>query len=322
LPYHHHDSLFELLWPLGARCYVDIGHKIIFCTQVERALQRLGWRYAEPALRSLVHGLLAVDDSISGSELATFRRSRELATAFPAGWLRGHEDPERSAELLRKLRECDDAGAQRLVVAALREGLGPNTVWDGLRLYAAELFHRRPRTARRRHGPVHGVTEVNAFAHGWRTTNDETTKRLMILQAAGWLPLLRRDLTGFFGAPQGPGLDVLGAELDGDARTGEKMPGLGNLLEEPVPALARAQLDRQPRMAAPFLAELRRFLAHKAVQNHQYKYTAALHEEATRVHPRWASRLLAPAITYLPTAGDPDTEILARSRHALRQAGV
>ena len=46
LPHVDPDSLFELLWPYAARCYVDIGHKIIFGAQVERALRRIGWGHA------------------------------------------------------------------------------------------------------------------------------------------------------------------------------------------------------------------------------------------------------------------------------------
>lgn len=92
-------------------------------------------------------------------------RARELAPTLPADWLPGLEDPQQSEVLLRRLRDCDPGQAQKLVAAAFRDGLGPATVWDGLRLYASELLHRRPKSAARRHGPVHGVTEVNAFAY-------------------------------------------------------------------------------------------------------------------------------------------------------------
>ena len=51
-PHHSHESLFEILWPFAGRCYVNFGHKIIYAVQIERALRRIGWRYAEPALRS------------------------------------------------------------------------------------------------------------------------------------------------------------------------------------------------------------------------------------------------------------------------------
>ncbi len=315
LPFHDRDSFFELLWPYAARCYVDLGHKIIFCTQVERVIRRLDWRHAEPALRSLINGLLYLSDSITDSELEAFERSRQLASGLPDGWLNGREDPAASAALLAELRASDSASAQKLVVGAFKAGIGPATVWDGLRLYASELFHRRPTAAARRHGPVHGVTEVNAFAYAWRTSRNDATRRLMILQAAAWLPFMRRDLIRFFGDLEGAGLDALGNEKCTAA-------SIGNIFEQPSPASARILIDRQPEAAPAFLEQMRRHLTERAFQSHQYKYAAAIQEEAALVHPSWASRILAPAITYLPTPRDAQSKVLERSLHALQQAGV
>ncbi|MCP3961847.1 MAG: hypothetical protein GY719_28730 [bacterium] len=268
------------------------------------------------ALRSLVNGLLYRRTSISDSEIEVFEHAGELAAELPAGWLRGTEEPAQSESLLRALRGSDAREAQKLVVAAFRDGLGPQTVWDGLRLYASELFHRRPKSAARRHGPVHGVTEVNAFAYVWRTTGEETTKRLMILQAAGWLPLMRHSLDGFFGAQQGPYLDALGAPGE------EALPSMEEVFEQPSPAAARSLIDRRPGGAEAFMARLRGHLLERAFQSHQYKYAAAIAEESALVHPRWTSRILAPAVTYTPVPADPETETYERSRLALRKAGV
>ncbi len=316
LPFHDRQSLFEILWPFAARCFVDIGHKIIFCAQVERVLQRLGWQHAEPALRSLVNGLLYRSDSITGSEPGVFDHGRKLAPRFPDRWLDGKEAPEQSEVLLKRLRDCDATAAQQLVVDAFADGLGPATVWDGLRLYASELFHRRPRSAARRHGPVHGVTEVNAFAYAARATRVESTRRLMILQAAGWLPLVRRGLVKFFGAFEGPGLDALGATADRDTARSEE------IFEQLSPDAARLHLDREPGRSTPFLAQLRDHLVHRAFQSHQYKYAAAIHQESALVNPRWASRILAPSITYVPTAADPKSEVSQRSLDLLRKVGL
>ncbi len=321
LPFLDRDTLFELLWPYAARSYTDIGHKIIFCAQVERVLRRLGNEYSEAAVRSLVNGLLYLNDDVSGSEDGVFDRSRELAAEFPNGWLRGQEDPAQSESLLRQLRGRDAGQAQQLVVDAFDDGLGPATVWDGLRLYASELLHRRPKSAARRHGPVHPVTEVNAFAYIFRTTRDDVTQRLMVLQAAGWLPLLRRDLAGFFGEMQGSGVDALGESFAG-AESETEIPSFREIFEQPSPAAARARLDRQADGPQAFMAELRDHLVNKAFQSHQYKYAAAIQEESQLADPRWASRILAPAVTYTPSGVDSETEVYERSLHALRSAGV
>ena len=57
-------------------------------------------------------------------------------------------------------------------------------------------------------------------------------------------------------------------------------------------------------------------------QNHQYKFLAAVHEEASSIHPALAGAMLAPVITYLPNASDPDSEELESSLHAMNKAGV
>lgn len=307
--------IFELLWPVAARSYTDIGHKIIFCTQVERALRRIGSEHAETALRSLVNGLLYEDSK--GRQMGSFDLAQQRLAKMPAGWLEGKEDPGESLGLLHRLRDTNCEQAQDLVLEAFRSGLGPATVWDGLRLYAAELFHRRPASAARRHGPVHPVTEVNAFHYAWRTTQQEPTRRLMILQAAGWLPLLRRDLQGFFGKMEGSGVDVLGTSVT------EPAP-LEAIFEQPSAELARAHLDRDPstaNAADAYLAGLRQLLMSRANQSHQYKFLAALQEESKSVHPRWATTLLAPAVTYLPMVGDQPTETFRRSERVLRRVG-
>lgn len=316
LPHADLDSLFEVLWPYGARCFVDIGHKVIFCAQVERVIRRLGGSFAEPALRSLVNGLLYLDDSLSGSEGAVFERSRELARRFPDKWLEGREDPDESLALLRELRSRSDSeAAQELVVSAFKDGLGPSTVWDGLRLWASEILHRRNRSGLRRHVPVHGVTEVNAFGYAFRATKVEATKRLMILQAAGWLPLMHHSIVRLHGPMEDLELETLGAEATAASR------GLEQVFAEPSPDGARALMDARPGNVEAFLGRLRSSLYRKAFQSHQYKYVAAIQEESALAHPRWASRILAPSITYAPTDGDPDTEVLERSLAALRQAG-
>ena len=60
----------------------------------------------------------------------------------------------------------------------------------------------------------------------------------------------------------------------------------------------------------------------KATEYHQFKYPVAIEDESRRTHPRWASRILAPSLPYMPTGGDPDSEIAGRSLQALRKAGI
>src|SRR5262249_38750452 len=51
-------EVIEIFWRYGARDFRDIGHKAIFVANGWRTLQTIGWRHAEPVLRSLAFALL------------------------------------------------------------------------------------------------------------------------------------------------------------------------------------------------------------------------------------------------------------------------
>jgi hypothetical protein len=321
LPHHRQDTFFEILWPLLARCSAFIGHKMIYGTQVERVLRRIGWAHAEPALRSLVMTVL-VD-----RQTAAFERSRELASRLPESWQQGRAVPDKSEELLRELRVASPVAAQDRIVQALRDGLGPGTVWDGLRLCGSELFLRRPgrsaSTGRSALLPVHALTVMNAFGHAWATTRLDSTRRLLILQAAAWLASIRDDLVGIVGlSMKGPGLEALGRSGTEGTSGSERPARLEPVLERASPAEIRRHLDAQPSDAAPYLAHLRRSVFRTVQEAHQFKYAAAMAEESRRVDPRWTSRVLAPGVDYLANPEDAETDVYRRSRQALREAGV
>jgi hypothetical protein len=312
LPFHTRESLFELLWPLAARSFVNIGHKIIYAAQIERTLRRIDWRYAEPAMRSLVMALLFQP---SGRMTSAYSRSVELAAEIPDGWLDGAEHPERSMDLARELRGADRKGAQQLVVGALRSGLGPNTVWDALRLRSAEVFsHRASSEPRHREAllPVHAVTVTGAFGHAWRVSSSDRTRRLMMLQAAAWLDdlhtwLVDNDCIADTTMP----IEKLGTEASEPADTIEA------LMERPSAGQAHALLEREPELAATLVARLQRNLIHTAVEHHQHKYAATFAEEANLANPLWTSLLLSPALPYLPSSAEPSTEFTRRALASL-----
>jgi hypothetical protein len=317
LPFHQHVTLFELVWPLAARSYVNIGHKAIFAAQVERVLARIGWAGAEPALRSLVYGLL---HRPSGPQTEAFDHARELAATLPGSWLAGREDPAESERLLRSLRATSASEAQDLAAAALRAGIGPGTLWDGLRLWASELFLRRLRSRPAEHReallPVHAVTVVNALGHAWRSSTSDATRRLLVLQAAGWLALLRDDLAGIAGlGPDTRALETL-------ATAGGSTPAtIEDLLREPTPVAAYTFLGRTGATSA-FRSVLAGHITRKAGEHHQHKYAAAVFEESRLAHARWQPQLLACAVPYLPAASEPDTELAERSLSVLKQVGA
>jgi len=318
LPHLDHQGMFEVIWPLAARCYINIGHKIIFASQLERALRRVGWAHAAPALRSLIHGLLF--QGRTGPQMEAFNRSRQLLAAFPPNWQGGRSDPQQSLAILQRLRGSGWQEAQDMVLAALKDGFAPESIWDGLRLYAAELFLHRLATETPAHReallPVHAVTVTHAFGHAWRTTAKESTKQLMLLQATAYLAFLHRDLGLIVGLREGAeGLDTLG-----DSGTG-LVTNLAAEFDALTPARAQAFLNANPHQNTALLDHMRAALIAGALEHHQFKLAGAIQEESTRVHSTFTSRILSPAVGYLVDTGT-RTERLDRIGHALQRIGI
>ncbi len=328
LPFTDRESLYEILWPYSARCMAYLGHKIVYGAMTEAVLRRIEWHHAEPTARSLVYGLVgqALESAPRpfrkpGPMVRAWEHSLGMVESLPRGWSTvGTARPEESRAILRSLVQGTYRDAQRTVVEATRAGLAAQTIWDGVRLGAAELFLRRksndPESGEAIRA-VHAVTEVWSLGHAWRATRLERTRGLLLLQAASWIPelrdaLLARDAISM----EGPGIDDLGAGIDAVPKSVEE------LFETGDPALARVFLDRHPEQAGDYLARLRRQVAPKGVEYHQFKYAVALEDETAPSDPRWASRLLAPALGYMPTRATRDHELTARSLHALGKARV
>ena len=318
LPYGNTREIFEILWPMGARCFVNIGHKMIYPAQIHRVLTRVGWTHGEPVLRSLVRGLLYAK---ANKQVEAYHRSMTLARELPENWLLGKESPKQSMELMTTLRNATSHQAQQILIDAFKDGLGPTSIWDGLRLLATELFHRRPATKspaeRAALLSVHPVTVINAFHYGWRQTKREETRRLLILQAAGWMPLMRQALARIVDHQMaGNGLEHLGSSV---SRDGENREALFHLRS---PDKMRLHLDQSKGDDLWYLDRLRHHLLRKGVENHQFKYGAAMAEEAYLIHPQWRSRILAPAVNYLPGPEEELTRVHRLSRNTLIQAGL
>jgi hypothetical protein len=316
IPFHDHQSFFELMWPLGARYHYNIGHKAIYLAQAERVLRRIGWQHAEPVLRSLVHALLYTGRTGPGKD--TIELSESNAGSIPDGWLRGREEPAQSAALLRELRGKPAAERQQLVIAALRQGWGLQTVWDALRLAASELVVRRRSSDPANRSallPVHALTVTNAARHVFGQSRVDRTRRLLLLQAAGWQAFLEADLYGQGLGAAEVGIDTLPAAAPA--------PDLEALYACPSPRAAVDLLGQRPELHGPFAQRLRTELSRSAVESHQHKYCAAALEECALASPRWAAHVIAPSVPYLPTTERrPATEFAERSHRALVRAGL
>ena len=291
---------------------MDIGHKIIYAAQIDRTLKRLGGNLTLPALRSLVLALLHE----APGKTEAWQRSQKLLDSFPQNWEQGRGGPADSLDLLRKIRNASSSEAQQIVLDGLHKGLGAQTIWDGLRLFASELFNRHIKTETMDDSaillPVHAVTMTNAFAYAYRQTKVERTKKLMLLQAAGWLPLMRSDLQKLESRLplDGPGLDLLGQNTSG------RVSSLEQCFEAYSADAARLVLDQKPDLAPTFRQKIYQALLRKGVEHHQHKYVAAICEESVLAHPKLSAMLLAPSVTYL-NENEADTALFKQSDQML-----
>ena len=299
--------LFEELWAASLRSFSNLGHKPIFCSHVTRVLERTGDARAEPALRSLVYGLT---DRGSDEHLQEHAASLAAAAELPGDWDAGEPDPDASRELARKLRPASPSAARELVVEALLSGLHPTSVWDGLRLVAADLFARRPGLL-----PVHPTTVTSALHFIHSNTRREETRRVALLQATSWLPLFREALDL---SDQAGGIDPLIEASDADP---EATLDLDEVFEAPEPLRTAAFLRGRGATDA-FARALRNVLLERgAREHHEPKYAAALLEDARTADPRWHAALLSTSLAYLPTRASATTEFAAESAALLDRLG-
>ena len=294
LPHVSRTEFFELFRPFSTRCYAFIGHKVIYAAHVERVLQRIGWQYAEPALRSLV---LA---SLVGRDTKSFDAVRKLTKTVPEAWLT--QSGGDGQALFDELRACRANDAAALVSQHVQRGLDSSRAWDAIIRLGSLVFQRRPgrrasdgRTALL---PVHALTVPNAMRSSFLRSRDADTKKLLLLQAAAWTVALRDDLVRMVNLS-------MHAKQRIDAR--QEPESLDDAFAASSPSALRALLRRDERDLAESCQRLRAALVRTGSEHHQYKYAAAMFEESQRVEESLRPTLVAAAVDYLANHQDRET---------------
>jgi hypothetical protein len=301
MPMH---KLFEILWPLGARDFTNIGHKIIWTTQAFRTLRRIGWKHGLPVMRSLMLGLL--DGKGTDPSIAHFEANRQLGRGMPKGWKTGKVNPESSLALLEKLRGAKVADAPALVVEAVGRGAAPKSIFDAYRLLAAEMLMLRPGIL-----AVHPTTAIHAMHFAFRTSRRDPTKRVLLLQGATWLALYRDFLS------LRKKLDTPRIEVAAAANSKASPNSILGAATRSKTTAARQVLALPAHQLRAFEKCVRRNVFAKGTEHHMYKYSAAVLEDVRHCHPSLANHLLAAAVHYIPADGRPDAPVHARTKDAL-----
>jgi hypothetical protein len=310
-------EIIELMWRYGARDFRDIGHKAIYAANSWRTLQNIGWRHAEPVMRSLAFAML----EHSGSNPAhrddpadrPWRENQKRLQKIRANWQRGRVRPSATMYLLAALREASPADACEKVVEQLNKELDPSSVWDALFLTAGELIMRQPGIV-----GIHCVTSTNALHYGFQASGNDETRRLLMLQAAAFLSMFRTFMEG-----RGQLRDL---RIDTLERADLKSQGI-EALEEVLTDVSKdrlvaarktlALLDTKQADPQALMTAARRLIFKKGTDSHDYKFSSAALEDYYHATPAWRSRYLATSMFNLHGALDADNPLIKRTRGAL-----
>jgi hypothetical protein len=313
------NEIYDLFFHYGMRDFRSIGHKAIYVANSWRTLQCIGWQHAEPVLRSLTYALLAHDGAnpSKGDDEADrpFRRNQELAKRIRPEWRDGKIDPGATVELLASLRDGSPDEACDAVVEKLNSGIAPQSIWDAIHLAAGELLMRQPGIV-----ALHAVTTTNALSFAYRTTGNDRTRKLLMLQNAAFIPLFRSSMDQRGDLDKAminqlepteistgtPAIEQIFAELQGEPMAASRK--LLAYLKQPTP---------HGNPAKDFIDAARLLVFLKGDDAHDYKFSSAIMEDYYHVSPAWRDAYLAANVFKLPSSQEQDNTLVERTRAAL-----
>jgi|HubBroStandDraft_6_1064221.scaffolds.fasta_scaffold61738_2 hypothetical protein len=316
------DEIIEALWRYGARDFRSIGHKGIFVANSWRTLQTIGWRHAEPTMRSVVMALLDVGSARKNSGgdfddkdyLANVQRAKAALPRLPGTWTGAGHDDGATRDLLDAMRTGSVADASERVLKQLESGQTQvQGAWDAVHLAAGELIMRQPKIQ-----GIHAVTSTNALHYAFRTAANPETRLLLLLHAVAWMVRFRESMKRDGFRP------VRITELPTETVSGDEARGATEVLELVGPdtpaAAARAfALAKQHAEPDAYTKMARRLIFRKGTDAHHYKYAAAIFEDYGLVSPQWRPHMLATSVYYLRGSRDPDSKIMTRAVESVRK---
>lgn len=309
-------EILEILWRYGARDFRDIGHKAIYTANAWRTLQAIGWRHAEPVLRSLAYAMLEHEDGNPAERDAepdrSWRENQKRAGQIRPEWQQGKADSAVAIELLQSFRGATPADACDHVVALLNKRVAPESVWDALFLRAGELLMQQPGIV-----GVHCVTSINALHYGYQACGNDETRRLLLLQAPAFLALFDKRI----GKQRRSDLQI-------DTLAGSQCKTKGpQAVAEILADVSHDRLDAARKLIHGvesgaiepdgFMGGARRLVFDKGNDSHDYKFSSAAHEDFYHVSLPLRARYLATSLFHLHGSGDRSNPLGDRVRAAL-----
>jgi hypothetical protein len=306
-------EIYDVLARYGARDFREIGHKEIFVANSFRALELVGWRHAEPVLRSLAYAILDRDGAKENPAKADFsadrpyRQNLETVKEIKPGWLNGKRNEEAAAEMLASLRQGNSKDTSATAVELLNRGTSPDSIFDACFLAASELMMRAPGIL-----SLHATTFTNALHYSFQHCKDDETRKLLLLQNAAFIPLFRGNNKS--GADLAT-IDPIDLKVQGTEAVDEIFRELGkNKLESARKILGYLAKEENP---TELMRRARQLIFLKGTNAHDYKYSAALLEDFFHMPPQYRNRCLASGAFYLKGESDSDNPLTKRLKAAV-----
>jgi len=311
-------EIVELFWRYGARDFRDIGHKAIYVANSWRTLQAIGWRHAEPVLRSLAYALLEHEDGNPAQRDAEadrpWRENQKRATQIRAGWQQGNIKPEATKDLLQALRNASHGEACDEIVKTLNQEVSPACIWDTLLLRAGELLMQQPGIV-----GIHCVTSANALHFAYQASGNDATRRLLMLQCAAFLALFHKRLRMAGKLQEDRKVDTL-EKLSLTTKGPEAIEEvLADISKDRVTAARKTIALVEDGVAEPeaLMTAARRLIFSKGTDSHDYKFSSAALEDFFHATGSWRARYLATSMFNLHGSGDKNNGLIERARAVL-----
>ena len=215
--------------------------------------------------------------------------------------------------MLAGLRDLSNDAACDAVVELLNRGVAPQSVWDAVFVGAGEVLMRERKIV-----GLHAVTTANALHFAYQTSGHDETRRMLLLQAAAFLPHFRDA-----GASRGQLADVNLEKLEplplgaaGDQATADILADISrDKMAASRKVLTYVQEHPQP---TEMIDAARLLIFLKGSDAHDYKFSSAVFEDYLNVSPAWRGRYLAASPFWLRGSGAADNSLVERTRAALK----
>ncbi len=311
-------QMLDLFAQYVARDFRSIGHKPIYLANSWRTLQTIGWQHAEPVVRSLAYAALNHhgQPNPATSDLEpdqSWRYNEQIVDTIRQGWNGGKVDTAATAELLATLRTGTATDAADLVVRQLNQQVSPIAIFDGLHTGAAELLMRQNGIV-----ALHAATTTNAMRFLFDHVGQDRTRRLLLLQAAAFLPQFREAMRERGNVAEAN----IHEELSVEANVAEQSVDLPSILAKIRKDSSTAAGQTAHWLAAgndpqELLDATRRLIFLKGDDSHDYKFSSAVLEDYYLISPAWRNQFLAASTYSLRGSQETDNGLVGRIRASL-----